>query len=72
MKLYEKLIMLQATGDLKRLIDAGLIAPKVLTMIYVCSISDNGKYGAIKKLCREMRMSRWTLRRYRKLGNIEA
>jgi len=71
MKLYEKLIQLQATGDLKRLIDAGVIAPKAHTVVYVCSISDNGGYGAIKKLCREMRMSRWTLRRYRKIGNIE-
>ena len=71
MKLYEKLSLLQATGELKKLIDAGVIAPKALAIIYVCSISDNGARGSVKKLCREMRMSYWTLRRYRKLGNVE-
>jgi hypothetical protein len=71
MKLYEKLIQLQATGDLKRLIDAGVIAPKALTVIYVCSVSDNGGYGAVKRLCREMRMSRRTYYNYKKYGYIE-
>jgi len=71
MKLYEKLFELQMQGHLKVLIEAGLIAPKVLTVMYVCSVADNGGYGAVKRLCKEMRMSRRTYYRYRKYGNIE-